>query len=130
VITVPAVNDADGNNEIDPVTLATINEDQSFIVSKADLLAKALNPNATITNLVRLTVHFGQWQWHTDIHRRTMQVMHSFTYKVDGVNASAKGYYCRCRCSQHYPKQDIWDNSAQAVQQEQCHYKPHHHQLD
>ncbi|WP_395527275.1 GA-like domain-containing protein, partial [Acinetobacter variabilis] len=115
VITVPAVNDADGNNEIDPVTLATINEDQSFIVSKADLLAKALNPNATITNLSSADGTFtdnGNGTW-TFTPKANYAGNAQFTYKIDGVNASANFTITAVADAVNITlKQDIWDNSA------------------
>ncbi|MCE6552475.1 BapA prefix-like domain-containing protein [Acinetobacter baumannii] len=113
--TVPAVNDADGNNEIDPVTLATINEDQSFIVSKADLLAKALNPNATITNLSSADGTFtdnGNGTW-TFTPKANYAGNAQFTYKIDGVNASANFTITAVADAVNITlKQDIWDNSA------------------
>ncbi|WP_017397797.1 cadherin-like domain-containing protein, partial [Acinetobacter lwoffii] len=115
VITVPAVNDADGNNEIDPVTLATINEDQSFIVSKATLLAKALNPNATITNLSSADGTFtdnGNGTW-TFTPKANYAGNAQFTYKIDGVNASAKVAITAVADAVNITlKQDIWDNNA------------------
>ena len=115
VITVPAVNDADGNNEIDPVTLATINEDQSFIISKADLLAKALNPNAVITDLISAQGTFvdngnDTWIFTPDANYAGDVVI---SYKADGVNASAKVAITAVADAVNITlKQDIWDNSA------------------
>uniref|UniRef100_UPI0015D3D055 cadherin-like domain-containing protein n=1 Tax=Acinetobacter sp. YH12218 TaxID=2601152 RepID=UPI0015D3D055 len=113
--TVPAVNDTDSNNEIDPVTLATINEDQSFIVSKADLLAKALNPNATITNLSSADGTFtdnGNGTW-TFTPKANYAGNAQFTYKIDGVNASANFTITAVADAVNITlKQDIWDNSA------------------
>jgi hypothetical protein len=113
--TVPAVNDADSNNEIDPVTLATINEDQSFIVSKAELLAKALNPNATITDLSANHGTFADngndtWTFTPDANYAGNA---QFTYKIDGVNASANFTITAVADAVNITlKQDIWDNSA------------------
>lgn len=115
VITVPAVNDADGNGEIDPVTLATINEDQSFIVSKAALLAKALNPNATITNLSSADGTFtdngnGTWKFTPKANYAGNA---QFTYKIDGVNASANFTITAVADSVNITfNAQIWDNSA------------------
>ena len=115
VITVPAVNDADGNDEIDPVTLATINEDQSFIVSKATLLAKALNPNATITNLSSADGTFtdnGNGTW-TFTPKANYAGNAQFTYKIDGVNAAANFTITAVADSVNITfNEQIWDNSA------------------
>ena len=114
-LTPPAVNDADGNNEIDPVTFETINEDQSFIVSKAELLAKALNPNATITDLSANHGTFADngndtWIFTPDANYAGDVVI---SYKADGVNASAKVAITAVADAVNITlKQDIWDNSA------------------